>query len=72
MKAITKEGNTLVSRYDTEGLRVEIKENEKLTKFIFHKENILVETDGDYNSISRFVRGYEVVAADITDGNNED
>ncbi|WP_253198410.1 RHS repeat domain-containing protein [Clostridium gasigenes] len=72
VKAITKDGNTLVSRYDTEGLRTEIEENEKLTKFIFHKENILVETDGDYNSISRFVRGYEVVAGDINDANNED
>ncbi|MGL5084378.1 MAG: RHS repeat-associated core domain-containing protein, partial [Clostridium sp.] len=72
VKAITKEGNTLVSRYDTEGLRTEIEENEKLTKFIFHKENILVETDKDNNLISRFVRGYEVVAADIADGKNED
>ena len=68
VKAITKEGNTLVSRYDTEGLRAEIEENEKLTKFIFHKENVLVETDKDFNSISRFTRGYEVVAADISNG----
>nr|WP_243143324.1 RHS repeat-associated core domain-containing protein [Clostridium estertheticum] len=68
VKAITKEGNTLVSRYDTEGLRCEIEENEKLTRFIFHKENVLVETDEDYNSVSRFTRGYEVVAADIVDG----
>lgn len=67
VKAITKEGNTLVSRYDTEGLRYEIEENEKLCKFIFHKENILVETDKDYNTISRFARGYEVVAADINE-----
>ncbi|NRT79266.1 RHS repeat-associated core domain-containing protein [Clostridium beijerinckii] len=65
VKAITKDGNTLVSRYDTEGLRAEIEENEKLTKFIFHKENILVEIDKDYNIISRFTRGYEVVASDI-------
>nr|WP_241395739.1 RHS repeat-associated core domain-containing protein [Clostridium beijerinckii] len=71
VKAITKEGNTLVSRYDTEGLRAEIEENEKLTKFIFHKDNILVETDKDYNSISRFTRGYEVVAADVADSNGE-
>ncbi|MCB2343328.1 HNH/endonuclease VII fold putative polymorphic toxin, partial [Clostridium estertheticum] len=71
VKAITKEGNTLVSRYDTEGLRAEIEENEKLTKFIFHKENVLVETDKDYNSISRFTRGYEVVAADITSNTEE-
>ncbi|OOM72486.1 tRNA(Glu)-specific nuclease WapA precursor [Clostridium beijerinckii] len=69
VKAITKEGNTLVSRYDTEGLRAEIEENEKLTKFIFHKENVLVETDRDYNTISRFTRGYKVVAADIVDLN---
>ncbi|MFT8352780.1 RHS repeat-associated core domain-containing protein, partial [Clostridium saccharoperbutylacetonicum] len=65
VKAITKDGNTLVSRYDTEGLRAEIEENEKLTKFTFHKENILVETDKDWNVVSRFARGYEVVAADI-------
>lgn len=67
VKAITKDGNTLVSRYDTEGLRAEIEENEKLNKFIFHKENVLVEADKDYNVISRFTRGYEVVAADIVD-----
>lgn len=67
VKAITKEGNTLVSRYDTEGLRAEIEENEKLTKFIFHKENVLVEADKDFNAISRFTRGYEVVAADIVE-----
>ncbi|WP_238858897.1 RHS repeat-associated core domain-containing protein [Clostridium sp. YIM B02569] len=67
VKAITKDGNTLVSRYDTEGLRAEIEENEKLTKFIFHKENVLVEADKDWNVVSRFVRGYEVVAADITE-----
>lgn len=69
VKAITKEGNTLVSRYDTEGLRAEIEENEKLTKFIFHKENVLVETDKDFNAISRFTRGYEVVSADVIDEN---
>nr|WP_241395742.1 RHS repeat-associated core domain-containing protein [Clostridium beijerinckii] len=67
VNAITKEGNTLVSRYDTEGLRAEIEENEKLTKFIFNKENVLVETDKDYNVISRFTRGYEVIATDIAD-----
>ncbi|MBU3218420.1 RHS repeat domain-containing protein, partial [Clostridium estertheticum] len=71
VKAITKEGNTLVSRYDTEGLRAEIEENEKLTKFIFHKENVLVETDEEYNPVSRFTRGYEVVAADINDNTEE-
>ena len=65
VKAVTKEANTLVNRYDSEGLRYEIEENEKLTRFIFHKENILVETDNEDNIISRFTRGYEIVSADI-------
>ncbi|OOM11653.1 RHS repeat-associated core domain-containing protein [Clostridium saccharobutylicum] len=71
VKAVTKDGNILVSRYDTEGLRAEIEENEKLTKFIFHKENVLVETDEDYNVVSRFTRGYEVAAADIADSDGD-
>ncbi|UYZ34373.1 hypothetical protein OD350_19190 [Clostridium beijerinckii] len=71
VKAITKDGNTLVSRYDAEGLRAEIEENEKLTKFIFHKEYILVEADKDFNVVSRFARGYEVVAADIADSDGD-
>ncbi|MCB2343289.1 AHH domain-containing protein [Clostridium estertheticum] len=71
VKAITKEGNTLVSRYDTEGLRCEIEENEKLTRFIFHKENVLVESDKNYNCISRYTRGYEVVATDIASNTEE-
>jgi RHS repeat-associated protein len=71
VKAITKDGNTLISRYDTEGLRAEIEENEKLTKFIFHKGNVLVETDKDFNVISRFTRGHEVVAADIANSDED-
>ncbi|WP_099190500.1 RHS repeat-associated core domain-containing protein [Tepidibacter mesophilus] len=66
-KAITKEGNTLISRYDALGLRTEIEENEKLTKFIFHKQNILVELDEQDNQISRFARGYEIISSDIKD-----
>ncbi|SFA79965.1 RHS repeat-associated core domain-containing protein [Clostridium frigidicarnis] len=72
VKAITKEGNTLVNRYDAEGLRYEIEENEKLSRFIFNKNgDILVELDSDDNVISRFSRGYEVVAADIVDSSEE-
>ena len=66
IKAVTKDGNTLVNRYDAEGLRYEIEENEKLSRFIFNKNaNILVETDSEDNVVSRFARGYEIVAADI-------
>ena len=67
VKAVTKEGNTLISRYDAEGLRYEIEENEKLSSFIYNKENTLVELDEDENVVSRFTRGYEVVAADIAE-----
>ena len=55
----------MVNRYDAEGLRYEIEENEKLSRFIFNKNaDILVETDSEDNIVSRFARGYEVVAAD--------
>ncbi|OFS25005.1 DUF6531 domain-containing protein, partial [Clostridium sp. HMSC19A10] len=68
VKAITKEGNTLVNRYDSEGLRYEIEENEKLSRFIFNKNgDILVETDKEDNVVSRFTRGYELVSADIAE-----
>lgn len=68
VKAITKEGNILVNRYDSEGLRYEIEENEKLSKFIFNKNgDTLVELDQDNEVVSRFIRGYEIVATDVKD-----
>ena len=63
VKAITKEGSILVNRYDSEGLRYEIEENEKLSKFIFNKNgDTLVELDESNEAISRFTRGYDLVA----------
>ena len=63
VKAITKEGSILVNRYDSEGLRYEIEENEKLSKFIFNKNgDTLVELDKSNEAISRFTRGYDLVA----------
>nr|WP_302597029.1 RHS repeat-associated core domain-containing protein [uncultured Cellulosilyticum sp.] len=75
-KVTTYQGKTLVNRYDAEGLRAEIEENQKLTKFIFHKDEILVEADQEDQAISRLIRGYDVVAGDIADvegttGSNE-
>ena len=57
-KVITKEGNILTSYYDSEGLRYEIVENEQPSKFIFHQGEILVETNQEDQTISRFTRGY--------------
>ncbi|WP_294354435.1 RHS repeat-associated core domain-containing protein [uncultured Clostridium sp.] len=68
VKAITKDGNTLVNRYDAEGLRYEVEENDKLSKFIFHNDEVLVETDETDDIVSRFIRGYDIVAADVKDG----
>ena len=48
IKAITKKGNTLKNRYDREGLRYEIEENEKLSRFIFDKLNSQLE--GEFTS----------------------
>ena len=62
VQAVMKDGNTLVSRYDAEGLRAEIEENEKMTRFIFHKGNILTELDKDYAPIARYTRGNSLVA----------
>ena len=64
-KVVTYQGNTLINRYDAEGLRAEIEENQKLVRFIFHRDEILVETDGEDKAVSRLVRGYDVVAGDI-------
>jgi RHS repeat-associated protein len=41
------------------------------TKFVFHKENVLVDADKDYTFVSRFTRGYEVVAADIAESGED-
>ncbi|MHC1686054.1 MAG: RHS repeat domain-containing protein [Clostridiaceae bacterium] len=65
IKAVTKEGNTLVNKYDAEGLRFEIEENEKLTKFIFNKDSIIAELDENDDVISRFSRGFEIVSGEI-------
>ncbi|MHC1686048.1 MAG: RHS repeat-associated core domain-containing protein [Clostridiaceae bacterium] len=67
IKAVTKEGNTLVNRYDAEGLRFEIEENERFTRFIFNKDSIIAELDENDNVISRFSRGFEVVSGEIND-----
>jgi RHS repeat-associated protein len=70
-KVITKEGDVLVNRYDAEGLRYEIEENNKLTKFIFKDDNLLLELDKDDKLISRFTRGYEEKVVSSTLGHME-
>jgi RHS repeat-associated protein len=72
IQAVTKDGNTLVSRYDAEGLRAEIEENKKLTKFLYHNGNILTELDKDYTPKVRYTRGNSLVASTLwNEGNND-
>ena len=70
IKAVTKQGNTLISRYDAEGMRHEIEENEKIIKFIFHNKEVIVETDEQDKPLSRFTRGYGIIAANCIAGSS--
>ncbi|MHC1748044.1 MAG: RHS repeat-associated core domain-containing protein [Cellulosilyticaceae bacterium] len=63
-------GNSLVNRYDAEGLHAEIEENNRLTKFIFHQDRILAELDAEDNTKARLVTGHGVVAANINGMDN--
>ncbi|MHC1748040.1 MAG: hypothetical protein AB9856_06570 [Cellulosilyticaceae bacterium] len=63
-------GNSLVNRYDAEGLRAEIEENNRLTKFIFHQDTILAELDTEDTIKARLIRGHGIVAANINGVDN--
>ena len=43
VKVTCEDGQTQVNRYDPEGLRYEMKENEKLFRFIYHHGELLYE-----------------------------
>lgn len=56
------EGGYIKNRYDPEGLRFEIQENGKLSRFIFSGRDIIAELDGDYGLKSATIRGHEILA----------
>jgi len=43
IKVTCEDRQTQVNRYDSEGLRYEMKENEKLFRFIYHRGELLYE-----------------------------
>jgi YD repeat-containing protein len=53
VKAVTGQGDTLLHRYDAQGLRCEIQKNEKISKFIFHKGNLVAELNEEDAPVSR-------------------
>jgi RHS repeat-associated protein len=72
VKAVTEQGDTLLHRYDAEGLRCEIEENEKVSKFIFHKGNLLTELNEEDAPVSRWIRGHEVVGVEKYEASNDE
>lgn len=49
------EKNTLICRYDAEGLRYEVEENERLIKCIYKGRDVAVEENDD--GVTRYIRG---------------
>ena len=56
IKVTCEDGQTQVNRYDSEGLRYEMKENEKLFRFIYHRGELLHE-EGQEGQISYHLGG---------------
>jgi RHS repeat-associated protein len=72
VKAVTEQGDTLLHRYDAKGLRCETQENEKVSKFIFHKGNLVAELNQEDEPVSRWIRGHEVVGVEKYEASKED
>jgi len=51
-----------MNRYDAEGLRYEIQENDSLVQFIYSDKNIVTETNQDV--VIRYIRGHQLIASD--------
>lgn len=62
VQAETFDGNIQINRYDAEGLRAEMEENGRISKFVFDGKNVVAEeTDED---VIRYIRGDRLVASD--------
>jgi len=56
IKAECENGQVQVNRYDTEGLRYEMRENEKLLRLVYHQGELLYE-EGKEESTSYHLGG---------------
>ena len=71
MQVFTEQGIIMLRcihcQYVTNGVIIN---DDKLSRFIFNKNgDTLVELDQDNAAISRFIRGYDLVAVDVDNGN---
>lgn len=58
------------NRYDPEGLRSEIDENGKVTRFVYDGWHVLTELDKQNKVQAAMIRGYELVAKKDREGNS--
>ena len=58
----TAEGGYIRNRYDAEGLRYELYENGKFSRFIFSGREVVTEVDADYGLKTAIIRGHELLA----------
>jgi RHS repeat-associated protein len=58
----TAEGGYVRNRYDAEGLRYELYENGKVSRFIFSGREVVTEVDADYGLKAAIIRGHELLA----------
>jgi len=64
VKVTCEDGQTQVNRYDSEGLRYEMKENEKLLRFIYHRGELLYEKGKDEATSYQLGYGTEAIWRD--------
>ena len=61
VKVTCEDGQTQVNRYDPEGLRYEMKENEKLFRFLYHRGELLYEEGKEEQSSYHLGGGTEAI-----------
>ena len=62
-KVETFDGHVQINHYDAEGLRRGIEEDGRLVQFIFREQEVVTELEAE-KSMTRFIRGYELIASD--------
>jgi YD repeat-containing protein len=62
----TAEGGYIRNRYDAEGLRYELYENGKVSRFIFSGREVVTEVDADYGLKAAIIRGHQPLDNDFS------
>ncbi len=57
------DGNIQKNRYDAEGLRYEVEENERLLSYLYSGREVVVQTEEKEKKVVRYIRGYELISS---------